>query len=62
MTIQDDDDKFIFLHNGNREDNVLFPKSIIEGGVLVNKFNDMFRFNDENCEWFSLLGQIKAID
>lgn len=61
MTIQDDDDEFIFLHNGNREDNVSFPKSVIEGGVFVNKFNDMFRFNDENCEWFSMLSQVKAI-
>lgn len=62
MTIQDDDDEFIFLHNGNREDNVSFPKSIIEGGVFVNKFNDMFRFNDENCEWFGMLSQMKVID
>lgn len=62
MSIQDDEDEFIFLHNGNREDNVSFPKSIIKDGVFVNKFNDMFRFNDDKCEWFGLLGAIKLAD
>lgn len=56
MTIQDDDEDFVFLPNCEGESELLFPKSIIDNGVFVNRFNDMFCFDsaEHDCEWFAL--------
>ena len=59
MTVQDDDEKFIFLPNGNYDKNVEFDLSIVERGVYVNRFGDYFRFDTDECEWFGLLSVIK---
>ena len=55
MTIQDDEEQFIFLPNWDGGSEVTFPKDIIKNGVFVNFFNDMFRFDSEDCEWFGML-------
>jgi hypothetical protein len=60
MTVQDDEDKFIFLPNCGGVEKVEFDKSVINSGVFVNRFGDAFRFDIEECEWFSLLSLIKT--
>ena len=55
MTIQDDEKEFIFLPNWDGGSEVTFPKDIIKNGVFVNAYNDMFRFDNEDAEWFGLL-------
>ena len=55
MTIQDDEKEFIFLPNWDGGSEVTFPKDIIKNGVFVNAYNDMFRFDSEDAEWFGLL-------
>ena len=55
MTIQDDEEQFIFLPNWDGGSEVTFPKDIIKSGVFVNAYNDMFRFDNEDAEWFGLL-------
>lgn len=58
MSIQDDDEKFIFLPICSGESKISFNKEIVKCGVFVNRFRDMFRFDTEECEWFGLLSQI----
>lgn len=60
MTVQDDEYKFIFLPNCEGVETVEFDKSVINGGVFVNRFGDAFRFDTEECEWFCLLSLIKT--
>jgi hypothetical protein len=55
MTIQDDEEEFIFLPNWDGGSEITFPKDIIKNGVFVNAYNDMFRFDSEDAEWFGLL-------
>ena len=59
MTVQDDDEKFIFLPNVDGEESIEFDLSIVERGVYVNRFGDYFRFDTDECEWFGLLSIIK---
>ena len=59
MTVQDDDEKFIFLPNGNYDKTIKFDLDIVERGVYVNRFGDYFRFDTDECEWFGLLSIIK---
>jgi hypothetical protein len=60
MTIQDDDDDFIFLPNYDEGEIVKFEKDIIALGVWVNSFGDLFRFDTNECEWFGMLSSIRA--
>ena len=59
MSVQDDDEKFIFLPNVDYEGPVEFDLSIVERGVYVNRFGDCFRFDTDECERFGLLSTIK---
>lgn len=60
MSIMDDAKFFIFIANHSRD--VRFPLSVVDGGVEVNRFGDMFRFKTDSCEWFGLLSAIKVSD
>lgn len=59
MSVQEDDEKFIFLPNVDYEGPIEFDLSIVERGVYVNRFGDCFRFDTDECEWFGLLSTIK---
>ena len=59
MSVQDDDDELIFLPNVEDEEPIEFDLDIVERGVYVNRFGNCFRFDTDECEWFSLLSVIK---
>ena len=59
MSVQEDDEKFIFLPNVDYEGPIEFDLDIVERGVYVNRFGDYFRFDTDECEWFGLLSVIK---
>ena len=59
MSVQEDDEKFIFLPNVDYEEPIEFDLDIVERGVYVNRFGDSFRFDTDECEWFGLLSVIK---
>ena len=59
MSVQEDDEKFIFLPNVDYEGPIEFDLDIVERGVYVNRFGDCFRFDTDECEWFGLLSVIK---
>ena len=59
MSVEEDDEKFIFLSNVEDEELVEFNLDIVERGVYVNRFGNCFRFDTDKCEWFSLLSEIK---
>ena len=59
MSVQEDDEKFIFLPNVEDEEPIEFDLDIVERGVYVNHFGNCFRFDTDECEWFSLLSVIK---
>ena len=59
MSVQEDDEKFIFLPNVDYEESIEFDLDIVEQGVDVNRFGDWFRFDTDECEWFGLLSVIK---
>lgn len=58
MSIQDDDDDFIFLPNWDGGEEVRFSKEVLNDGVEVNGFGDLFRFKVDECEQFGLLSQL----
>ena len=59
MSVQEDDDSFIFLPNVEDEETIEFDLDIVERGVYVNRFGNCFRFDTDECEWFGLLSTIK---
>ena len=59
MSVQEDDEKFIFLPNVEDEEPIEFDLDIVERGVYINRFGNCFRFDTDACEWFSLLSVIK---
>ena len=59
MSVQDDDGELIFLPNVEDEEPIEFDLDIVERGVYVNRFGNCFRFDTDECEWFSLLSVIK---
>lgn len=59
MSVQDDEEKFIFLPNADYEGPIEFDLDIVKRGVYVNRFGDCFRFDIDECEWFGLLSTIK---
>lgn len=58
MSVQEDEEKFIFLPNVDYEGPIEFDLSIVDRGVYVNRFGDCFRFDTDECEWFGLLSKI----
>lgn len=58
MSIQDDDDDIIFLPNWEGGEEVCFSKEVLNDGVEVNDFGDLFRFKVDECEQFGLLSQL----
>jgi hypothetical protein len=59
MSVQEDDEQFIFLPNVDYEEPIEFDLDIIKRGVYVNRFGDCFRFDTDKCDWFGLLSTIK---
>ena len=59
MSVQEDDEKFIFLPNVEDEEAIEFDLDIVERGVYVNRFGNCFRFDTDECDWFGLLSTIK---
>lgn len=60
MSVQDDDEEIIFVPNVEDEESIEFNLSIIERGVYVSRFGNCFRFDTDECEWFSMLSTIKS--
>lgn len=58
MSVQEDDEQFIFLPNVDYEEPIEFDLDIVERGVYVNRFGNSFRFDTDECEWFGLLSTI----
>ena len=59
MSVQDDEDDFIFLPNYDEGEEVSFSRDIVDLGVWVNSYGDVFRFDTDECEWFGLLATIR---
>lgn len=55
MSIQDDENDFVFLPNIDGAEEIRFNKSIINCGVYATDGLTMFCFDSPDCEMFSLL-------
>lgn len=55
MSIQDDENDFVFLPNIDGAEEIRFNKSIINSGVYAADGLTMFYFDSPDCEMFSLL-------